>query len=66
MTKAEEMVMKTVRDLGVAGDWDVSNYTGLSPDDASAAVNSLRKKDTSVLLDLSGYCKKRVRRRRTR
>ena len=44
MTNAEEMVMKTVHDLGVAGDWDVCNYTGLSPDDASAAVNSLRKK----------------------
>ena len=44
MTKAEEMVLKTVHDLGVAGDWDVCNYTGLSPDDASAAVNSLRKK----------------------
>ena len=44
MANAEEMAMKTVHDLGVAGDWDVCNYTGLSPDDASAAVNSLRKK----------------------
>ena len=44
MTKAEEMVLKTVHDLGAAVDSDVSNYTGLSPDDASAAVNSLRKK----------------------
>ena len=44
MTKTEEMVLKTVHDLGVAGYWDVSNYTGLSPYDASAAVNSLRKK----------------------
>ena len=30
--------------MGAAGVSDVSNYTGLSPDDASAAVNSLRKK----------------------
>ena len=44
MTKPEEMVLKAVRDLGAAGVSDVSNYTGLSPDDASAAVNSLRKK----------------------
>ena len=44
MTKPEEMAMKTVHDFGVAGDWDVCNYTGLSPDDASAAVNSLRRK----------------------
>ena len=44
MTKTEEMAMKTVYDLGVAGDWDVCNYTGLSPVEASAAVNSLRKK----------------------
>ena len=58
MTNAEEMVLKTVHDLGTAIDSDVCNYTGLSPDDASAAVNSLRKKDTSELLDWSGYCKK--------
>lgn len=44
MTEAEEMVLKTVHDLGTAGVSDVQNYTGLSPDDASAAVNSLRKK----------------------
>lgn len=44
MTNAEEMAMKTVHDLGVAGDWDVCNYTGLSTDDAHAAINSLRKK----------------------
>ena len=44
MTKAEEMVLKTVHDLGEASDLDVQNYMGLSPDDASAAVNSLRKK----------------------
>ena len=44
MTKPEEMVLKAVRDLGAAGVSDVSNYMWLSPDDASAAVNSLRKK----------------------
>ena len=44
MTKAEEMAMKTVHDLGVAGVSDVCNYTGLSPDDVTAALNSLRKK----------------------
>lgn len=44
MTEAEEMVLKTVHDLGTAGVSDVYNYTGLSPDAASAAVNSLRKK----------------------
>ena len=58
MTNAEEMALKTVHDLGAAGVSDVCNYTGLSPDDASAAVNSLRKKDTSGLLEWSGYCKK--------
>ena len=44
MTKPEEMVLKTVHDLGTARDSDVCNYTGLSPDDAHAAINSLRKK----------------------
>ncbi len=44
MTKAEEMVLKTVHDLGTAVVSDVCSYMGLSPDDASAAVNSLRKK----------------------
>lgn len=44
MTKPEEMAMKTVHDLGIAGASDVCSYMGLSPDDASAAVNSLRKK----------------------
>ena len=44
MTKSEEMVLKTVHDLSAAGVSDVRNYTGLSPDDASAAINSLRKK----------------------
>ena len=44
MTKAEEMVLKPVRDLGAAVVSDVCNYTGLSPDDASAAINSLRRK----------------------
>ena len=59
MTKAEEMVLKTVHDLGTAVVSDVCSYMGLSPDDASAAVNSLRKKkDTSGLLEWNGYCKK--------
>ena len=44
MTKAEEMVLKTVHDLGTAGVSDVCNYTRLSPDDVTAALNSLRKK----------------------
>lgn len=30
MTKAEETVLKTVHDLGVASALDVQNYTGLS------------------------------------
>lgn len=44
MTEAEEMVLRTVHDLGTAGVSDVYNYTGLSPDDATAAFASLRKK----------------------
>ena len=44
MTKAEEMVLKTVHDLGVAGDWDVCNYTGLSPAEAGLALDSLYRK----------------------
>lgn len=41
MTKAEEMVLKTVLDLGIAGTWDVCNYTGLSPAEAGLALGSL-------------------------
>lgn len=44
MTNAEEMAMKTVHDLGVAGDWDVYNYTGLSPASAGWALDSLYRK----------------------
>lgn len=44
MTKAEKMVLKTVHDLGVAGAWDVQNYTGLLVYDATAAFDSLEKK----------------------
>ena len=44
MTKAEEMAMKTVHDLGVAGAWDVCNYTGLSPAEAGLALGSLCRK----------------------
>ena len=43
MTKAEEMTMQTVHDLGTAGAWNVQNYTGLSVDDATAAFDSLAK-----------------------
>ena len=44
MTKPEEMVLKAVRDLGAAGVSDVCNYAWLSPNAATAALNSLRKK----------------------
>ena len=44
MTKAEEMVLKTVHDLGVAGAWDVYNYTGLPVTKATKALNSLTRK----------------------
>ena len=44
MTKVEEMVIKTVHDLGVAGDWDVYNYTGLSPVEAGWALDALYRK----------------------
>lgn len=44
MTKAEEMVLKTVHDLGVAGASDVYNYTGLSATKATKALNSLTRK----------------------
>ena len=60
MTKTEEMVLKTVHDLGVAGALDVQNYTGLSADDASAAVNSLRKKIPQGCSNGVGIAKKRV------
>ena len=44
MAKPEEMVLKTVHDLGVAGDWDVYNYTGLSPVEAGWALDALYRK----------------------
>ena len=44
MTKAEEMVLKTVHDLGMAGVSDVYNYTGLSATKATKALNSLSRK----------------------
>lgn len=44
MTEAEEMVLKTVHDLGTAGVSDVQNYMGLLVDDATAAFDSLEKK----------------------
>ena len=44
MAKPEEMVLKTVHDLGVAGDWNVYNYTGLSPVEAGWALDALYRK----------------------
>ena len=44
MTKAEEMVMKTVHDLGVAGDSDVQNYMGLPATKATRVLKSLERK----------------------
>ena len=44
MTKAEEMVLKTVHDLGTAGVSDVYNYTGLSATKATKALKSLARK----------------------
>ena len=61
MTEAEKMVLKTVHDLGAAGVSDVWNYTRLSPDDASAAVNSLAKEgylevaDAEDVYDVNEY-----------
>lgn len=43
MTKAEEMVLKTVHDLGVAGASDVYNYTGLPATKATKTLNSLAR-----------------------
>lgn len=44
MTKAEEMVLKTVHDLGVAGDSDVQSYMGLSATKATRVLKSLERK----------------------
>lgn len=44
MTKQEEMVMKTVHDLGIAGASDVCSYTGLSPVEAGWALDALYRK----------------------
>ena len=44
MTNAEEMVLKTVHDLGVAGDSDVHNYMGLSATKATRVLKSLERK----------------------
>lgn len=44
MTKAEEMVLKTVHDLGVAGASDVHNYMGLSANKATRVLDSLANK----------------------
>ncbi|MCI6927878.1 MAG: hypothetical protein MR759_01205 [Ruminococcus sp.] len=58
MTEAEEMVLKTVHDLGTAVVSDVCSYMGLSPDDASAAVNSLRKKRYLRVARMEGVLQK--------
>ena len=52
MTKAEEMVLKTVHDLGAADDSDVQNYMGLSPTKATRVLKSLERKGY-----LKGYLK---------
>ena len=44
MTKAEEMVLKTVHDLGTAVVSDVQNYMGLSPNKAARVLKSLERK----------------------
>lgn len=44
MTKAEEMVMKTVHDLGVAEASDVQNYMRLSAIKATRVLKSLERK----------------------
>lgn len=44
MTKVEEMVLKTVHDLGVASALDVQNYTGLSAGKAIMASDFLENK----------------------
>ena len=56
MTKAEEMVLKTVHDLGVAGDWDVCNYTGLSPVEAGWALGSLYRKGYLKIVSTKCEC----------
>lgn len=56
MTNAEEMAMKTVHDLGVAGDWDVYNYTGLSPVDAGWALDALYRKGYLKIVSTKCEC----------
>ena len=56
MTNAEEMAMKTVHDLGVAGDWDVYNYTGLSPAEAGWALDSLYRKEYLKIVSTKCEC----------
>ena len=56
MTEAEEMVLKTVHDLGVAGDWDVYNYTGLSPVEAGWALDALYRKEYLKIVSTKCEC----------
>lgn len=44
MTKTEQMVLKTVHNLGVASALDVQNYMGLSAKKATKVLNSLTRK----------------------
>ena len=61
MTKAEEMVLKTVHDLGVAGASDVQNYTGLSATKATKALNSLTRKGYLKIASRRYQCDVNVR-----
>ena len=56
MTKAEEMAMKTVHDLGAAGVSDVSNYTGLSPTKAGWALDALYRKEYLKIVSTKCEC----------
>ena len=50
------MAMKTVHDLGVAGGWDVCNYTGLSPVEAGWALDALYRKEYLKIVSTKCEC----------
>ena len=56
MTKTEEMVLKTVHDLGTAVVSDVCNYTGLSPVEAGWALNALYRKGYLKIVSTKCEC----------
>ena len=56
MTKTEEMVLKTVHDLGTAGVSDVCNYTGLSPVEAGWALDALYRKEYLKIVSTKCEC----------